>query len=62
MAHENDGKPWSNDDINQLKTLVTQNTPTPLIASKLGRSEDSVRSKAQAEGISLAPVNRIPAD
>jgi hypothetical protein len=27
---------------------------------KLGRSEDAIRSKAQAEGISLAPANRPP--
>lgn len=56
------GKPWSDAELNELKTLVTHNTPTPLIASKLGRTEDSVRSKAQAEGISLAPTNRSPAD
>lgn len=56
------GAAWTEDELNQLKTLVTQNTPTPLIASKLGRSEDSVRSKAQAEGISLAPTNRSPSD
>jgi hypothetical protein len=27
---------------------------------KLGRSQDSIRSKARAEGISLAPPNRWP--
>jgi hypothetical protein len=55
-------KNWTDDELTELKKLVTQNTPTPLIASKLGRSEDSIRSKAQAEGISLAPTNRSPAD
>jgi hypothetical protein len=27
---------------------------------RLGRSEDSIRSKASAEGISLSPPNRSP--
>lgn len=61
MAEKHSGE-WSDDELNQLKKLVTENTPTTLIASKLGRTEDSVRSKAQAEGISLAPVNRSPSD
>lgn len=55
-------KPWTDAEVNELKTLVTHNTPTPLIASKLNRTEDAVRSKAQAEGISLAPINRSPSD
>lgn len=62
MAYAKDGQPWSEADVNNLKQMVTENTPTPLIATKLGRTEDSVRSKAHAEGISLAPVNRSPAD
>jgi hypothetical protein len=45
MANENDGKPWSDDDLQQLKTMITENTPTGLIAMKLGRTEDSVRDK-----------------
>jgi hypothetical protein len=27
---------------------------------KLGRTEDAIRDKAQAEGISLSPPNRSP--
>jgi hypothetical protein len=27
---------------------------------RLGRTEDAIRSKAQAEGISLSPPNRSP--
>lgn len=62
MAAENDGKPWSEDDLQTLKTLITENTPTGLIAMKLGRTEDSVRDKVAAEGLSLAPTNRSPRD
>ncbi|WP_424631776.1 hypothetical protein [Bradyrhizobium sp. SYSU BS000235] len=62
MANENDGKPWSGDDLNTLKTLITENTPTRLIAMKLGRTEDSVRDKVAAEGLSLAPTNQSPRD
>jgi hypothetical protein len=31
-----------------------------VISLRLGRTEDAVRPKAQAEGISLAPANRPP--
>ncbi len=27
MTNKNDGKPWSNDDLQMLKTLITENTP-----------------------------------
>lgn len=62
MANENDGKPWTGDDLNQLKTLITENTPTGLIAMKLGRTEDAIRDKCKVEGLSLAPTNRSPRD
>lgn len=51
---------WSDNDVNALKTLVKQITPTRVIGLKLGRTESSVRSKAQSEGISLKPVNQSP--
>jgi hypothetical protein len=56
------GKPWTNDDLKQLKTLVKGNTPTRVIDLKLGRTEASVYSKTHREGISLAPTNRSPRD
>jgi hypothetical protein len=57
---KNTGKPWTKDDVKQLKTLVKGNTPTRVIGVKLGRTESSVYSKTQREGISLAPTNRSP--
>jgi hypothetical protein len=40
--------------------MARANTPTRVIGLKLQRSETSVRSKAQREGISLKPANRSP--
>lgn len=56
----NTGKPWTNDDVKQLKELAKENTPTRVIGLKLGRTEDAVRSKAKTEGVSLKPTNQSP--
>lgn len=56
----NHGKPWNNQQINQLQKLADQNTPTRVIGLKLGRSEDAVRSMASQENISLKPTNQSP--
>jgi hypothetical protein len=57
---QNSGKGWTQDEVEQLKKLVGENTPTSLIAMKLERTEAAVQSKAVKEGISLKPVNRSP--
>jgi hypothetical protein len=46
--------------MHQLKAMAKQNTPTRVIGLKLQRSETSIRSKAQREGISLKPANQSP--
>jgi len=56
----NSGKPWTPSNLQQLKTLAKQNTPTRVIGLKLGRTEDAVRNKASDEGISLKPTNQPP--
>lgn len=53
---------WTPAAIKEMKVLIKQNTPTPLIASKLNRSEGSVRNKVAKLGLSLKPTNRSPAD
>ena len=53
-------EPWARGDIQTLKQLARQNTPTRVIGLKLGRTETAIRGKAQREGISLKPVNRSP--
>lgn len=54
------GQSWNQDELKELKTLAKGNTPTRVIGLKLRRSESSVRSKAQREGVSLAPTNQSP--
>lgn len=56
----NNNKNWSTGDVRTLRQLARQNTPTRVIGLKLGRTETSVRGKAQREGISLRPTNRSP--
>lgn len=56
----NHGKQWSPQDVTQLKQLVKGNTPTGLIAYKMGRTEDAVRAKASDASISLKPTNQSP--
>jgi len=51
---------WGRVDVQMLKQLAKENTPTRVIGLKLGRTETAIRGKAQREGISLRPVNRSP--
>src|SRR5207248_8925384 len=52
---END---WTEEEVQALRDLAAENTPTRLIGLKLGRTEDAVYAKAEAEGISLMPANQ----
>lgn len=56
----NHGTEWTNQQVQQLKTLAKQNTPTRVIALKMQRTPDSIYSKASDESISLEPHNRPP--
>lgn len=56
----NHGKPITATVVNELKQLQKSNTPTPLIAYKMGRSEASVRKIAGDNNISLKPTNKSP--
>jgi hypothetical protein len=56
----NSGKSWTQQQVSNMKKLVKQNTPTPLIGYKLGRSPASVQSKASEIGVSLKPTNKSP--
>lgn len=56
----NTGNPWTPSDVRELRRLAAGNTPTRVIGLKLGRTEDSVRSKAAEERISLKPTNQSP--
>jgi len=54
------GKSWKKQDISRLRQLAKENTPTRVIGLKLGRTEDSIRSKASQENVSLKPTNQSP--
>ena len=54
------GKHWTKSEEKELRTLAAENTPTRVIGLKLGRTEDSVRSKAQEKSVSLKPTNQSP--
>ncbi|HSH81990.1 MAG TPA: hypothetical protein VLA19_25980 [Herpetosiphonaceae bacterium] len=56
----NHGKDWSPKDVQQLRDLAKQNTPTRVIGLKMGRTEGAIESKASEEGISLKPTNQSP--
>ena len=60
MAEENAGNPWTNEEVERLRELAAGNTPTRVIALKLGRGEGAIYSKASEEGISLGPPNQSP--
>jgi hypothetical protein len=56
----NQGKPWTNEDMSELDTLAQQNTPTHLIAMKMGRTLDAIYRKAKQKGISLKSTDQLP--
>jgi hypothetical protein len=51
---------WTKDHVSEFKKLVKSNTPTPLLAYKLKRTESAIRNKARDLGISLKPTNKSP--
>lgn len=59
-SDRNSGKHWTSGEVDQLRALARQNTPTRVIGLKLGRSEAGIQSKASSERISLKPTNQSP--
>ncbi len=56
----NTGKKWTKSDEGRLKKMAKENTPTRVIGLKLGRTENSIRSKASDMNVSLKPTNQSP--
>ena len=56
----NAGTLWTTLQVARLRQLARQNTPTRVIAFKLGKTEAAIRAKAQELGISLSPWDRSP--
>lgn len=60
LSTRNTGDSWSDEDVALLRKLAKDNTPTRVIALKLGRTEAAVYAKASALGINLKPTNQSP--
>lgn len=56
----NAGASWSATDKERLRALADGNTPTRVIAFKLGRTVSAVKHMASELGVSLKPVNQSP--
>lgn len=56
----NQGKAWTSAQETKLKQLARGNTPSRLIAYKLGRSAAAIQAKAQDLNVSLKPINKSP--
>lgn len=57
---KNHGADWTRSDDAQLRKLAKQNTPTPLIAYKMQRTEPAIRNRASEIDLSLKPTNQSP--
>ena len=57
---DNEGKHWTPAQVQQLKQLAGQNTPTRIIGLKTGRTPVAVQAKASDIRLSLKPTNRAP--
>lgn len=60
LGEKNSGKPVTPAVVKQLKALKAENTPTRVIAGKLGRTPEAVYSMASKNNISLKPTNQSP--
>jgi hypothetical protein len=56
----NSGKPVTPQVVSQVKALAGQNTPTPVIGFKTGRTPGAVYKIASDHGITLKPTNQSP--
>lgn len=56
----NAGKSWTAAQDAQLGREAKRNTPTRVIGLHMGRTADSIRSRASDIGVSLKPTNQSP--
>jgi hypothetical protein len=57
---DNKNKHWKPSEIQDLKQMARENTPTRVMGLKLGRTADAVQNKASEIGMSLKPTNQRP--
>jgi hypothetical protein len=49
-------QPWTNDEIQKLHTLASKGMSLKAIAKAITRSEESVKIRAKADGLSIAKL------
>ena len=49
-------QPWKQDEVQKLHTLAKKGMPLKSIAKALTRSEESVKERAKADGLSIAKL------
>jgi hypothetical protein len=54
------GEERTKDDVVQLRDLASGNTPVGVMSARLGRTEDAIRSRAEAEGHRVVATDRSP--
>ena len=50
-------QPWRQDELQKLHTLAKKGMPLRAIAKALTRSEESVKDRAKADGLSIAKLH-----
>jgi hypothetical protein len=53
-------RPWNPYEVRQLKNYLAGDTPTTIIALRLGRTPEAVRRKASQLRLTEGAVNRRP--
>jgi hypothetical protein len=49
-------QPWTGDELQKLHTLAKKGMPLKAIAKALTRSEESVKDRAKADGLTIAKL------
>lgn len=58
--NRNSGKPWTSTEVQQIRKMAKENTPTRVMGLKLGRTPNAVYKKASENNIGLKPTNQSP--
>lgn len=49
-------QPWTSDEIQKLHLLAKKNMPLKSIAKAMTRSEESIRDRAKADGLTISKL------
>jgi hypothetical protein len=49
-------QPWTSDEIQKLHTLAKKGMPLKQMAKAMTRSEESIRDRAKADGLTIAKL------